>query len=154
MTGVSSPARDNNVELVEKQDQICSFRAAIERGALGTVRGAYEIHKHALEPFWQCRRLWLAVLEQCAAEAQGERMWDVADRKQQSRLQRDAAAFLATLGPELIELGARIGLDAEQTRRLTMLRPSELLRNLTVWAEQEQREQDVEAARVKKLGGK
>ncbi len=140
------------MELVEKQDQISSFRVAIESGALGTcLRPAHAVHGHALAPFSQCRTLWLAVLEQCAAEAQGERMWDIVDRKEQQRLQGDAQRYLATLGPDLLMLGSLMGLSGEQTKRLVLLRPAELLRNLTVWAEQQQREQDVETARIKKL---
>jgi len=55
------------IELVVGQAEINSFEHDIERGRLGTTRGAHEVHPH--DTLWNHKKLWLAVVGRAAKDA-------------------------------------------------------------------------------------
>jgi len=57
----------SHIELVAGQSEINSFEHDIERGRLGTTRGAHEVHPH--DTLWNHKKLWLAVVGRAAKDA-------------------------------------------------------------------------------------
>lgn len=95
-------------------------------------RLAHLVHAHDFQYARQCRRLWLKVLEQTAAEAVGDEraLADLATVRNRRKAQRQAVEYLRAVTPDLVELGALLSLRRDQVEDLTQLGPEQLLRNL------------------------
>jgi len=118
------------MDLVEGQGEICSFRTEAEAGMLGTTRQWTDRCQHEVASAWACRRLWLNVLLQCAAEAEGEAMEDVEDLGARELVKKAAQDYLYRPDPDLYEVAGLVGLSAQHIVDLVKLETPVLLRNL------------------------
>ena len=142
----------SHVELVAGASDVGSFEREIERGKLGTTRGAHEVHGNATLEY-QHRRMWLAVLKRAAADRAGEdggdfRVMDAPEAPEAPLhpnwpLASDAAMHDAEEwfrgSPDYLLVMEFVGLRNE-AGRVAGMPPAALYTNIVEWERREERE--------------